>query len=358
VSSSPRAAPARVAKTVDDKSSEIIVMGSDVSIPDEVHLSRYLKGGVGVWCYNGPETLREFSQVLEFIDASSDRVMLVRSYSDIQRAQDSDRIAMVLGWQNAKALEEAAGNEWRLALPPKTALRGFYELGLRIANLCYNLANQFGGGCLDPSAPLTRAGAHLINRMQDMGILVDCGGHTGEQTSLDILRIAQRPVVCTHSNVAALNDNPRCTSDRVIEGIARSGGVFGITAVDAFMQWGRNDIGKDPERDRPPVTDVRRYVDEIDYLVKLVGPDHIGLGPDFYEGCDQDNFVVDPDHSFHYPREMTYKQRGVQCVHGFENVDEVANVRAECINRGYSADVIEKILGGNWLRVYAAAWNR
>jgi len=334
-----------------------VVMGGDVSIPTEPYVELVQKSKIDVWCYNSPESVRDFAYTLELLDKSAGRIALAKSIEDIMAARRAGKVAMVIGWQSCRSLEEAAGNEWRNSLPPRTALRAYYDLGLRVANLCYNLANQFGGGNLDPTAPLTRAGAFLVGRMQDMGILVDCGGHTGEQTSLDIIRVARRPVICSHSNVRSLNDNPRNTTDRVIEGIARTGGVFGITAVDAFMSWGRKDAHKDPTRDRPTPATVARFVDEIDYLMKLVGPDHIGLGPDFYEGSDMDSFVVDPDNSFQYPREMTYKQAPIQYVKGFEKVSEIGNVVSELRRRNYSDENIAKIMGGNWMRVYRAAWN-
>ena len=70
------------------------------------------------------------------------------------------------------------------------------------------MANQFGGGCLDPTVPLTIQGKYLVAQMQELGILVDCGGHTGEQTSLDIIAMARRPVVITHGNVQASTTIP------------------------------------------------------------------------------------------------------------------------------------------------------
>ena len=102
---------------------------------------------------------------------------------------------MVIGWQNSAALEEAAGNEWRSVMAACTKLREYYELGLRVANLSYNLSNSFGGGLLDLRVPLTTQGKYIVGKMQDMGILVDCCGHTGEQTALDILAMARRPVI-------------------------------------------------------------------------------------------------------------------------------------------------------------------
>jgi membrane dipeptidase len=274
--------------------------------------------------------------------------------SEIEAAVKGGRLAMLFGFQDGASFTEGAGNDWRDVNPPQTTLRAFYELGLRALNLSYNIANQFAGGCLDPTVPLSRAGKFMIRRMQEFGILVDCGGHLGERSSLDVIAMARRPVICSHSNCKALNDNPRCTSDRVIEGIASTGGVFGINAVDAFMTWGYKDANKDLVRDIPPQATVARYVDEIDYLMKLVGPDHIGLGPDFTYGLDA--FYVDPANQFEFPPEMTYKQHPVRFVKGFENISQLANVTAELRKRNYSQYNIDKILGGNWLRVYRAAW--
>jgi membrane dipeptidase len=340
----------------DETGADFVVLSCDGSELTAAYVDRYHRSGVDVWCYDGPETILDFAETLGFLHRESSKIMLAKSYADIVKARSLGKVAMVMGWQNSKPLEEAAGNEWRHSRPPKTALRAYFELGLRVANLCYNLANQFGGGCLDPTVPLTRAGEFLIGQMQDMGVLVDCGGHTGEQTSLDIIKLAHRPVCCTHSNVKSNNDNPRNTSDRVIEGIARTGGVFGVTAVDAFMTWGRKDVER-PARDAHTVASVSRLADDIDYLMRLTGPDHIGLGPDFYEGSEGDHFVVDPDKSFQYSPDMGYKQSPLHFVKGFEAVDQIGNVRSELQRRAYSPADIDKIMGGNWMRVYHEAWN-
>ncbi len=347
-------AKAQPATTTVDRRS-FVVDGSDVSTLSAEYLDMLAKAGVDVWQWNGDESLLSISQAYEFVDRHANRVALVRSFADIETARSSNRLALIVGWQNAVALEEAAGNDWRDSNPPQTTLRAYYQLGVRIINLAYNLANQFAGGCLDPAVPLSRAGEYLVRAMQEIGILVDCGGHLGERSSLDIIKIAKRPVVCTHSNVKALNDNPRCTSDRVIAGIASTGGVFGVNAVDAFMSWGYKDVGKDPVKDVPPQVTVSRYVDEFDYLMKLVGPDHIGLGPDFTHGLT--GFAVDPKTSFQFPLEMTYKQYPIRYAKGFEDITQLSNVSAEMRKRGYSAENIDKILGGNWMRVYRAAWN-
>jgi membrane dipeptidase len=329
----------------------ISVDGSDLS---SAMIDKYRRNGADVWLFDGPRTLPRSSRAFEFLDRESSRITLCRSHKEILAAKKDGKVAMVFGWQDSSALEEEHGNDWRDHMPPLTNLRAWYELGLRVAGLQYNIANQFGGGCLDPTVPLTIQGKYLIGQMQDMGILVDCGGHTGEQTSLDIIRMARRPVVCTHSNVLALNDNPRNTSDRVIEGIAKTGGVFGVTAVDGFMTWSRKDAPRAITGPFPPTATVSRYVDEFDYIKRLVGVDHIGLGPDFISDLEP----IEPDKAVEFPPEMRYNQpRTIKYVEGFDSVDGLGNVRAEFVDRGYTPVEIAKIFGGNWMRVYREAWN-
>jgi membrane dipeptidase len=102
---------------------------------------------------------------------------------------------------------------------------------------------------------LTTQGKYIVGKMQDMGILVDVCGHNGEQTNLDILAMARRPVAITHGCCKALNDNPRNSSDRVIEAMARTGGLMGVAALDAFLTWEAKDA---PVSIRDPILLERR----------------------------------------------------------------------------------------------------
>jgi membrane dipeptidase len=338
----------------EDLAQNMVVISVDGSTLSSEMVDKYKRNGADVWLYDGPRTMPRFSRAFEFLDRESARITLCRSYKEILAAKRAGKVAMVFGWQDSEALEEEYGNDWRDHKPPLSNLRAWYELGLRVACLQYNMANQFGGGCLDPTVPLTIQGKYLVAQMQDLGILVDCGGHIGEETSLGILNMTRRAVVCTHSNCLALNDNPRNTSDRVIEGIAKTGGVFGVTAMDCFMTWSRKDAPKAMTGPFPPRAGVARYVDEIDYLKRLVGVDHIGLGPDFVNDIEP----VDPSNSIEFPPEMTYVQTPtMKLLEGFDSVDGLGNVRAEMEKRGYTSEEIAKVFGGNWMRVYREAWN-
>ncbi|MCJ8156586.1 membrane dipeptidase [Sphingomonas sp. LaA6.9] len=327
----------------------IVVDGCSPAAPTAEYLALLRKGGVDCWSVSMLPTLLQMSQLLEFVARNATAVEIARTAADIRRIKREGKIALTIGWQEADLFAMKGESDW-WSKPPKTTMRLFYELGLRVVGLVYNLTNPFAGGCLDPTVGLTKAGRVIVAEMQSLGILVDVGGHMGERSSLDIIAMAERPVVCTHSNVAALNSNPRNTSDRVIEGIARTGGLFGVSAIDPFMSWSREDAGK---REQPKKrADVKRYVDELDYLKRLVGVDHIGIGGDFTTGSTS---TIHPEESFAFPPEMTYVQDPIQYATGFEDISRLPAVRAEMVRRGWRNDEIDKVMGENWMRVYEAS---
>jgi membrane dipeptidase len=310
------------------------------------------KGGVNCWHMSDLGSLRSLSEWRDFLAMHASEVALACSEQEIRAIVADGRLAVTFGWQSADALADNALNDWSTS-PPRTCLRAYYDLGLRVVNLTYNLANKFAGGCLDAGVGLTRAGRWLVSAMQEMGILVDCGGHTGERASLDIIKLAKRPIVCTHSNVLALNDNPRNTSDRVIEGIAETGGLFGVSAINAFMRWNKESA----KRGRTSIecAGVGRFVDELDYLKRLVGVDHIGFGFDYTHASSSAN--IDPERSFLFPPEMTYPMpQAIEYAEGLADITCFGAIEAELRQRSWSEQDIRKCCGENWMRVYRASW--
>jgi membrane dipeptidase len=345
--------------------SEIIVIGVDGCDLTVEYLTDYLNTGATVWQYSGNTIdFGRFDKIQNFVDANSSKVTLAKSCGDILAAKQAGKVAMVIGVQDLWTLEppwradsDYPPNDW-VASPPKTHLYSYYERGLRIANLSYNLSSFFGGGCLDPTTPLSRAGRYIIGQMQEMGILVDCT-HSGEQTSLDILSIASRPVVCSHSNPIGIVDNPRNISDRLIEGIAKTGGLIGLTPVNAFLLWSRKDARHADTGPFPPLASISQYVDAMDYVIRRVGVDHVGIGSDFTISDPRDADIPPlPSKSFTYPPEMVYYEpAGIDYVKDFDKVSGLPILRAELMRRGFSSGNIAKILGGNWMRVFRQAWN-
>jgi membrane dipeptidase len=346
-----------------------VVVGVDGSALTGAYLDEYLSSGANVWQYSDNIIdFDDFQKIQNFVDSQSSKITLAKSYNDILAAKRAGKVAMVVGIQECTQLEpEWFGNpnhnpadnpnDWS-PNPPTTQLSAYYDKGLRIANLAYNLSNFFGGGCLDPMTPLNRAGRFIIGQMQEIGILVDCS-HSSEPTTLDIISMATRPVVCSHSNADALNDNPRNLSNRVIRGIADTGGLIGVNPLNAFLVWSRQDGASSSRADNgpfPPVASISKYVDVMDYIRRLVGIDYIGIGTDFTNG--PPFLTPPPSQSFLYPPEMTYNQpNGLQYVKNFSRVGDLPILRAELVRHGYSSIDIAKILGGNWMRVFREAWN-
>jgi membrane dipeptidase len=235
----------------------------------------------------------------------------------------------------------------------RTALRVHYELGMRTQGIAYNLANVFGGGCLEPKSPLTKAGQQLVEAIHKQRILLDVGGHTGEQTSFDALAISHGvPVVCTHTNVAALNPNPRATSDRLFEAIAKTGGMVGVTAISDFHMRSAASVARNEPRS--PQATLEAHLDQYDYLKRLIGVDHIGLGTDFIWGWGN-SYVHSSADNMVFPAEAM-SDGPSQVVRDFENISKLGSLERGLSRRGWSQAELDKVLGANWLRVYRSVW--
>jgi len=329
--------------------SGIVVDGLDCSVPNETYLARLRAGGVdcmhlSIEDMDGRGNVHPFVFVLETLDRMRGSMSIARSVADILACKRRGELALVLGWQGA----DPAGIE-------HGTLRAYYELGLRIIGITYNLTNRYGGGCLDPAARLTRDGQALVEQAHTLGMLLDIGGHTGEQTSLDVIeRSGGRPVICSHTALSALNPNRRNTSDRVCEAIAATGGVIGVLCLNDFLV--RNAANAVPGEPTPQAPlDV--FLDHLEHLKRLVGADHIGIGPDFVEGQDFSKPGAWSGQRFTSDMVGGLTPEGtILYAEGFERIDQLPNVATGLRNRGWTQYEIAKVMGENWVRVYREAW--
>ncbi len=258
--------------------SRVVVDGLDTSVLNEEFLDLLRKGGVSS-VHKTTGDLNSYGALHQFVNENADTIMFARSAADIHAARAAGKIALTTGAQHANYLEKALDKTHLATYTPLApALRTFYELGLRTQGICYNVTNIFGGGCMDHAVPLTRVGRRLVEEVHRLSIILDVGGHTGDQTSLDAIEMSGGvPVVCTHTNVAALNPNPRAISDRLAEAIAGSGGVIGVTAISDFQM--RNPNNYKAHGPRSPQASLNVHLDQYDHLKRLVGAEYIGLGP-------------------------------------------------------------------------------
>jgi membrane dipeptidase len=336
--------PAKYAKAWEVQRSTLVVDGLDPSALTEDYLKMLKAGGVNCW-HQSVGGLSSFANLLTFLDKNSQSIVQAGTVREIRQAREQGKLAHISGWQMADPLIMDANG-----FGPLQNLRAYRQLGLRIASIAYNNSNIFGGGCLDPDVPLTRLGAKYVEAVHNQRIVLDVCGHTGERTSFDAIQISKGvPIICSHTNSRALMDNPRNASDRLIDAIAKTGGVIGLTSVSDFHMRST----KDENVEASPQATLDKLMDHFDHLKKLVGVDHIGLGPDFMTGrVDLDAMGMDRER---WPADV-YSDWPWYMVKDFETIVELPKVTQALLDRGWSAADVRKVLGENWLRVYEKAW--
>ena len=206
------------------------------------------------------QCLSDIAGVREIIDSNSRHLQLVTSAADIRRAKAAGRVGIIIGMQDT----EPIGRNLYM-------LRVLKEIGVRIIQITHNRQCHVGTGCLDRDIGLSRYGTDLVAEMNRLGLVIDLS-HCGPQTTLDAIRCSAAPVLCTHANPLALCPSPRNKSDEIIKELAARGGVIGAAAWAPILHRGT--------RKRPKLSDL---ADCIDHVVRLVGPDHAGVGSDL---CD------------------------------------------------------------------------
>ena len=323
---------------------DIVVDGLFAGAMRLSHLRGMQEGGAHCGVASGPTDMASFAALLHFFDEHASEVVHAKSVAEIRDAHSRGLVSNVFCWQSATTLGDGFNSPLGSS---RTALRAFHEVGLRQVGLCYNVTNAFGSGCLEPDGPLTRAGQRLVEEIHSLGIVLDVGGHTGERTTLDAIAISEGvPVICSHTNVAAIADNARCTSDQVIDAIAETGGVIGITAVNDFHVRARGNTGAVPH------VGIEEHVDQYDYIKRRVGVDHVGLGTDFVDGIPIP-YGGGINHDI-IPADMVSEPW--RFVRGFESIAELPNLIDGLRRRGWTDEEVRKAMGANWLRVYQQIW--
>lgn len=262
-------------------------------------------------------------------DAAPDRVKIVSSATDLNDVEDGGRLRIVMGFQGAEPL----GKSFHF-------LSIFHALGLRILQLTYNDANYVGSGCLEPDDHgLTHFGIQVIREMNRLGMLVDVT-HAGVKTSLDAIATSASPVVFSHSNARSVRNNPRNLTDEQMCAVAERGGVIGIATFADFVA--------DTTKGQPTLD---QFLDHIRYVVDLVGIDHVAIGTDIMNTADTAGIWWNANTKRRYPELCGAMDEHMHGIDGFEVWDDFGRVVEGLGHRGFNDQAIEKIIGGNFLRV-------
>lgn len=311
---------------------------------DFAHLNDYSATG---YCIT---TFRPNDDAGNALDAIADWHRIARDYAgvriavtarDIEEAHLAGQAAIIINSQGGDFL----GNHLQ-------RLDVFHAMGLRMMLPAYNTRNAICDGALEPSnAGLSKMGRDWVRACNRLGVLIDLT-HVGERSSLEILDLTEQPTVFSHSNPRALVDNPRNISDDQIRRCAATGGVIAPT------NWGPLNL-RAGSTTRPTVSD---YLDAIDHVVQLVGIDHVGIGTDMSHGTYPDGDKIRGLPSKRevggaYADNIEFAPRSrLRYVEGFDDYGQLPSVVELLGDRGYASEGVEKILGGNFLRVFRQVW--
>ncbi|MBL8323354.1 MAG: membrane dipeptidase [Rubrivivax sp.] len=273
----------------------------------------------------GPEEhLRMLAALRHWLQARPDEYLLLERAGDVERAHASGRLAVGFDIEGANAVGD------QLSL-----VQLYYDLGVRWMALAYNRNNLVGGGCQDDDPGLTPFGRAVVAEMERVGMVV-CLSHTGHRTARDVLALATRPVIFSHSNCAALHAHPRNISDDLIRACAATGGVVGLNGVGIFL--GRNDITS------------ATYARHVDHVVQRVGPQHAAIALDYvFDMRELEAYMQTMRHTF--PPGLGY-ELGAR----FVPPEQIEEIVATLQGLGYNDEDLKLILGGNLVRLARTVW--
>ena len=358
-----------LADTHNDVLSEAVLEGKDIShrlAEGHSDLDRFREGGVDLQffsVYTGPEprnkegAYKDANQEIDSLESivarNNDRMILAKTFDDVKKGLREKKLVSLIGVEGGHMIENDIHK-----------LDALYERGMRYMTLTWNNSNEWATSAMDESGSsavklehkgLTEFGRQVVKRMNELGVIVDLS-HTGEQTFYDAVAVSSKPVLLSHSSVWNICPVFRNVKDDQLRALAKNGGVICINFYSGFVsrqyderaerlngseketiqdslynitrdsadmrrKW-REYFRAEMNKVRPTIADL---VDHIDYVVKLIGDDHVGIGAD-YDGVSS----------------LPVGMGDVTCY---------PKITEELVKRGYSKRSIRKILGGNVLRV-------
>lgn len=275
---------------------------------------------------------------LDIISANPDRLLLVRSAADILKAKREKKFAVVMGTQDSVMVG-----------PELDRLAQMKKDGVLSVQLTYNNRNLAGDGGLEPAnAGLSKLGRATIERIEAEKILLDLS-HGGQRTMAEAAAHAKRPLVISHTAARALHDHPRNTDDATIKAVADKSGVVGVYFMPFLTADGK-----------PKAADL---IAHVEHVARIAGEDHVGIGTD--NGVLP--ITLDPETRRRLDEWQAQRIKlgiaspgeavGVYTlVADYNSVDRYERFASDLAKRGWSQARLEKLFGGNFLRVYRDAW--
>ena len=321
------------------KSRPLIIDAMQYSRPERARFEEWSRGGVScvhvtvaIW-ESARETLSKIGEWNRLFSESDDLIALATTADDIERIAASGRTAVVFGFQDTSPFEDDL-----------ELFATFHRLGVRIVQLTYNVQNRIASGCWeDDSHGVSKFfGKGAIAEMNRVGLLIDLS-HCTTQSCFDAIEYSTRPVSITHANPSEfvgtdIELNRRNKSTDLIKLLAERGGVLGLSMYPKIMRGGSD-------------CSIDDFVDMISWTVERIGIDAVGFGTDFYTGWPESALMW--WRAGRWARESAVPIRGFSpWPHWFQSPEGFPGLLTHMEKRGFAAEEIHKIAGGNWLRLF------
>lgn len=284
------------------------------------------------------EMLRFMAEWNGFIASRSEWFTRVDDAEDLRSTRADGRVGIMITTQNSLHFRRASDVDL------------FHQLGQRVSQLTYNVQNTIGAGFLEhQDGGLTIFGHEIVERMQKVGMTVDLS-HCADRTTLDGIAACSKPPIFTHAAARGLMPGfTRCKTDEAIRALAAKGGVIGIGFIRFMI------------RPEAPVT-VEHVVDHVEYVMKLVGVEHVGIGSDLdMAGLGapiprgNEPLAIASQVNFDRYRPYYAEDGGVH-VDGMAHPKRLFDLTEAMVRRKHSDETIKLVLGGNFVRAVGASW--
>lgn len=274
------------------------------------------------------ETYAALANIRHTISKHQDTMVVVESVEDIRAAKRDGKLGINFHFQGTEAVGRNLAN-----------IGAYYQLGVRWMLMAYNFQNNVGTGCIEAQSNdigLSAFGKDVIAEMNRVGMIVDCS-HSGYRTTMDAMETSTQPCIFSHSNPRALFDHPRNIRDDQMKACVATGGIVGINGVGQF-------IGE------PREVTLDTLIRNIDYVVNLVGAEHVAFGLDYMTPV-HTQILYDS-----YNGDVGTKIGLGELPWGFFHPTQMPQLLNELLKRGYSSDAVRGIMGENFLRVASGIW--